>query len=257
MIQAAVWSVCGLNRGDHQQAVNMLVNKFHLHFIGILETRVTVANLTRVKVRLLQNWKWLIDYPVLGSRIWLAWNHAELDVEILDTGVQYVHCRITQRCLHESCYVTVIYSANDVIARRDLWTMLCDLSSCVVDLPWLVLGNFNAVLDMSEFKGPGSHGIIVVMEVVVLNKYYTPDVRSFGLGATREHSPIRFDNYLARSHGFLSKVANVWQNNIYGTMMYSVTRKLKLLKSVFRKMRKEKGDLATNVKLASEFLDIV
>ncbi|KAK4380910.1 hypothetical protein Sango_3020100 [Sesamum angolense] len=141
----------------------MLVNEFHLHFIGILETRVTVANLTRVKVRLLQNWKWFIDYPVPGSRIWLAWNHAELDVEILDTSVQYVHCRITQRCLHESCYVTVIYGANDVIARRDLWTMLCDFSLCVVDLPWLVLGDFNAMLDMSEVCG-ASGDIRMTME---------------------------------------------------------------------------------------------
>ncbi|KAK4380907.1 hypothetical protein Sango_3019800 [Sesamum angolense] len=74
-----------------------------------------------------------------------------------------------------------------------------------------------------------------------------------GSTVQREATMFRFDNYLACSHGFLSKVANVWQNNIYGTMMYSVTRKLKLLKSVFRQMRKEKGDLATNVKLASEF----
>ncbi|KAL0349783.1 UNVERIFIED_CONTAM: hypothetical protein Sradi_4127500 [Sesamum radiatum] len=73
----------------------------------------------------------------------------------------------------------------------------------------------------------------------------------------REATMFRFDNYLARSHGFLSKVANVWQNNIYGTVMYLVTRKLKLLKLVFRQMRKENGDLATSVKLASEFLAIV
>ncbi|KAL0290020.1 UNVERIFIED_CONTAM: hypothetical protein Sangu_2591500 [Sesamum angustifolium] len=50
MIQAAVWNVRGLNRGDHQHAVNMLVNEFHLYFIGILETRVVVANLTGVKL---------------------------------------------------------------------------------------------------------------------------------------------------------------------------------------------------------------
>ncbi|KAL0298172.1 UNVERIFIED_CONTAM: hypothetical protein Sangu_3156800 [Sesamum angustifolium] len=37
--------------------------------------------------------------------------------------------------------------------------------------------------------------------------------------------------------------------------MYSVTRKLKALKPIFRQQRKQKGDLAANVKLAGEFLE--
>ncbi|KAK4384581.1 Transposon TX1 uncharacterized protein [Sesamum angolense] len=38
--------------------------------------------------------------------------------------------------------------------------------------------------------------------------------------------------------------------------MYSVTRKLKALKPIFRQQRKMKGDLSANVKLAGEFLEI-
>ncbi|KAL0294627.1 UNVERIFIED_CONTAM: Retrovirus-related Pol polyprotein from type-2 retrotransposable element R2DM [Sesamum angustifolium] len=87
---------------------------------------------------------------------------------------------------------------------------------------------------------------------------------------TSDHSPLvlkgdsqdvqvsmfRFDNYLALSPGFLASVHNIWQHPVIGTPMYSVTRKLKALKPVFRKLRRKKGDLAMNVKLAAGFLEI-
>ncbi|KAL0285821.1 UNVERIFIED_CONTAM: hypothetical protein Scaly_2807700 [Sesamum calycinum] len=87
---------------------------------------------------------------------------------------------------------------------------------------------------------------------------------------TSDHSPLllrgdvrdphvsmfRFDNFLALSPGFIAYVQNVWWHRIIGTPMYSVTRKLKALKPVFRQQRKEKGDISLNTKLAAEFLEI-
>ncbi|KAK4386165.1 hypothetical protein Sango_2487100 [Sesamum angolense] len=150
MIQAAVWNVRGLNRGDHQQAVNMLVNEFHLHFI------------------------------VQGARF---------------------------------------TSHNCSDGGRSLWKRL---DRALVIEEWLNKWPNTTIL--STTRRTFDHSAFVLQ----------------GSTVQREATMFRFDNYLARSHGFLSKVVNVWQNNIYGTMMYSVTRKLKLLESVFRQMRKEK-----------------
>ncbi|KAL0281968.1 UNVERIFIED_CONTAM: hypothetical protein Sangu_2979400 [Sesamum angustifolium] len=69
-------------------------------------------------------------------------------------------------------------------------------------------------------------------------------------------SLFRFDNYLALSPGFLASVHSIWRHPIVGTPMYSVTRKLKALKPVFRQQRRCKGDLAMNVKLAAGFLEV-
>ncbi|KAL0402628.1 UNVERIFIED_CONTAM: hypothetical protein Slati_4292700 [Sesamum latifolium] len=73
-------------------------------------------------------------------------------------------------------------------------------------------------------------------------------------------SPVRifrFDNYLASSTQFLPTVQRVWGHSVFGTAMYSVTRKLKALKPYFRNQRKQKGDLSLNVRLAKEFLATV
>ncbi|KAL0288669.1 UNVERIFIED_CONTAM: hypothetical protein Sradi_7093300 [Sesamum radiatum] len=54
--------------------------------------------------------------------------------------------------MHEPILLTVVYGANDVSTRRELWQGLTELAISA-DLPWLVGGDFNAVLDMSEVSG--------------------------------------------------------------------------------------------------------
>ncbi|KAK4384093.1 Retrovirus-related Pol polyprotein from type-2 retrotransposable element R2DM [Sesamum angolense] len=107
--------------------------------------------------------------------------------------------------------------AGKVSARRELWQGLIELAVTIGNVSWLVGGDFNAVLDMSEV------------------------------------SLFRFDNYLALSPGFLASVQSIWRHPVIGSLMYSVTRKLKALKSVFRQQRRSKGDLAMNVKLAAGY----
>ncbi|KAL2224845.1 UNVERIFIED_CONTAM: hypothetical protein Sindi_2938300 [Sesamum indicum] len=86
---------------------------------------------------------------------------------------------------------------------------------------------------------------------------------------TSDHSPLvlhgdtqqlnggmfRFDNYLALSPEFIPNVQSIWHHEVVGIPMYTVTRKLKALKPVFRLQRRNKGDLTLNVQLAKGFLD--
>ena len=76
-------------------------------------------------------------------------------------------------------------------------------------------------------------------------------------GDTQQHNGgmFCFDNYLARSPDFIPIVQNIWHHEIVGVPMYAVTRKLKVLKPVFRLQRRNKGDLTLNVQLAKGFLD--
>ncbi|KAL0300098.1 UNVERIFIED_CONTAM: hypothetical protein Sangu_3139300 [Sesamum angustifolium] len=55
--------------------------------------------------------------------------------------------------MHTSCLISVLYGDYDIIPRRTLWGALCSLSAGITDEPWLVLGDFNAVVDDSEVCG--------------------------------------------------------------------------------------------------------
>ncbi|KAL0293690.1 UNVERIFIED_CONTAM: hypothetical protein Scaly_3136500 [Sesamum calycinum] len=222
----AFWNVRGLNRRDHQVAVRDLVNEFRLHFIALLETRVLHSNATRIQSGVLYRWRWFVDYAGPGNRIWIAWNDELIDVDILNVDTQYVHCRVHFNELHETILITVVYGANDVSTRRDLWQGLIELADTVDNEPWLVGGDFNAVLDMSEVSG-ASGDIRGAM-----NEFNDCILQTGLLLFLCKVSLFRFDNYLALSPGFLESVHSIWRHPIVGTRMYSVTRKLKALKSV-------------------------
>ncbi|KAL0445023.1 UNVERIFIED_CONTAM: hypothetical protein Slati_2225000 [Sesamum latifolium] len=90
---------------------------------GILETRVTLPNATRVQQNVLSRWKWFTDYTGPGNRIWVAWDDEYIDIDILDFDVNYGQLLVF--CLAQG----------------------------IDGEPWLVGGDFNAVVDMSEVCG--------------------------------------------------------------------------------------------------------
>ncbi|KAL0298155.1 UNVERIFIED_CONTAM: hypothetical protein Scaly_3072000 [Sesamum calycinum] len=300
---------CSGTQQERSSGRRDLVSEFRLHFIALLETRVMPSNVCRVQTGLLPRWRWFVDYSGPGNRIWIAWNDDFIDVDILNIGTQFVHCRVHMHEIHEHILITVVYGANEVSARRELWQGLTELA-VAADLPWLVGGDFNAVLDMSEVSGASGDirvamhdfndciiqtGLISLpmqgerfswhncstdgrslwkrLDRMLLMMHGWSNGRIFSIPALH-HVPLitrrwwkgdsrdvqvsmfRFDNYLALSPGFLASVHNIWQHPVIGTPMYSVTRKLKALKPMFRQQRRKKGDLAMNVKLAAGFLEV-
>ncbi|KAL0297906.1 UNVERIFIED_CONTAM: hypothetical protein Scaly_3079600 [Sesamum calycinum] len=163
VMNAGIWNVRGLNRRDHQVAVKELVAEFRLQFLGLLETRVSAINVSRIQT-FLPRWSWFTDYDGPGNRIWIAWDDELLDVHVLDLDIQFIHCRITIRCAHLSVLATVVYGANDTISRRGLWQKLVTLANYISDEPWIVGGDFNTVLDMSEVCGSSADIHLAMME---------------------------------------------------------------------------------------------
>ncbi|KAL0405915.1 UNVERIFIED_CONTAM: hypothetical protein Slati_3905400 [Sesamum latifolium] len=212
-------------------------------------------------------------------------------------------------CTLDACLITVVYGSNNVANRRGLWGNLVSIMETVDDVPWMVMGDFNTVLDYSEVCG-ASGDIGTAMEefrscvvdmgllpiplqgavftwhncsigprslwkrldrMLVNDSWFARWPESVCLSSTprtSDHSPLIlrghamhrsgrlfcFDNFLAAVPGFMDVVNNVWRHTIVGTPMYAVTRKLKLLKPIFRAMRRKKGDVSENVTKAKEFL---
>ncbi|KAL0295434.1 UNVERIFIED_CONTAM: hypothetical protein Scaly_3104200 [Sesamum calycinum] len=274
------------------------------------ETRVSFANVQRIRRNLLVNWSWFDDYSGPAGRIWLVWNPLEVGVDILRVDSQFIHCCAFNKRLHTRCLITVLYGDYDIIPRRNLWRALGDLSTDISDEPWLVLGDFNAVMDDSEVCGRAADTSISMTEfrtcvrdagLVQLPSTGCPYTwhncsegpRSLwkrldrmlvnpawldawpsssylcALPSTSDHSPLilagmdrgdenaifRFDNFLTRIPGFLNSVEEIWKHRIAGTAMYEIVCKLKLLKADFRRQKKLKGNLTTNVMKAKAFLE--
>ncbi|KAL2226341.1 UNVERIFIED_CONTAM: hypothetical protein Sindi_1992800 [Sesamum indicum] len=150
MLNAAIWNVRGLNKRDHQLAVKDIVAVFLLQFLGLLETHVRPTNINVIQSFLLPQWKWFVDYELVGNQARIAWDENFIDVHVVECRAQFVHCCVHVRSLNESLAITVIYGATEVATRRELWEALEINSIQNSDTPWLIGGDFNAVRDMRE-----------------------------------------------------------------------------------------------------------
>ncbi|KAL0289800.1 UNVERIFIED_CONTAM: hypothetical protein Sradi_7064800 [Sesamum radiatum] len=266
MISMAAWNVRGLNNIGHQEAVGELVRDYKLQCLGLIETRVGASNVQRVRSHLLPNWSWFDDYNGPGGRIWLAWNNQKVDIVILKVENQFIHCKATNKRMHTTCLISVIYGACDMVLRRELWAGLQRLEEEVQDVPWLLLGDFNAVIDSSEVCGnaagnrasmtefrefitgaglvhlpftgcpftwhncsEGNRSLWKRLDQVMVNEAWlecwpqssylsalpkTSDhspLVLLGTERSTEHTPFRFDNFLAHQAGFLDSVASIWR----------------------------------------------
>ncbi|KAL0416024.1 UNVERIFIED_CONTAM: hypothetical protein Slati_3434300 [Sesamum latifolium] len=211
----------------------------------------------------------------------------QVDVNVISVLPQIIHCSVLIRHTHISVLVSVVYGANDGGERRQLWESLAHLAESIEDEPWLVMGDFNTVADLSEVCG-NCGDIRLAMEefqdcisqtglitLPMQGDLYTWHNRSTGDRSLwkRLDRMLVNDRWLDRwpetcydslhprtsDHAplFLPTVQRVWGHSVFGTAMYSVTRKLKALKPYFRNQRKQKGDLSLNVRLAKEFLATV
>ncbi|KAL0455324.1 UNVERIFIED_CONTAM: hypothetical protein Slati_0871600 [Sesamum latifolium] len=135
------------------EAVGQLVREHGIQFLGLIETRVGQVNVQRTRAHLLRNWSWFDDYTGPGGRIWITWNNLEVGVEVLRVETQLIHCKVTNKSMHTTCLITVVYGECSLILRRELWAGILSLADVIAAEPWILLGDFNAVLDSSEVCG--------------------------------------------------------------------------------------------------------
>ncbi|KAL0333107.1 UNVERIFIED_CONTAM: hypothetical protein Scaly_2212200 [Sesamum calycinum] len=215
------------------------------------KTRVSLANVQRIRRNLLVNWSWFDDYSGPAGRIWLVWNPLEVGVDILRVDSQFIHCRAFNKRLHTRCLITVLYGDYDIIPRRNLWRALCNLSTAISDEPWLVLGDFNAVMDDSEVCGRAADTSMSMTE-------FRTCIQDTGLvQLPTTGCPYTWHNCSEGPRSlwkrFLNSVEEIWKHRIAGTAMYEIVCKLKLLKAEFRKQKKLKESAPGPDGYTSEF----
>ncbi|XP_075080401.1 uncharacterized protein LOC142165912 [Nicotiana tabacum] len=81
----------------------------------------------------------------VNGRIWLVWDPQWCEVRMVRAEAQILHCEITSKIGDIRCYLTIVYGFNTVEHKRALWENLKDVA-VGMNKPWLVAGDFNAVM---------------------------------------------------------------------------------------------------------------
>lgn len=86
-----------------------------------------------------------------GGKFWVCWDPSLGTVQLPDKGEQFVMVKVKLISIIVFC-ATFVYTSTDAVIRRELWDyMVC--TTCNTDIPWLVMGEFNSVIDPHERVG--------------------------------------------------------------------------------------------------------
>lgn len=144
------WNVRGFNDPLTQDKALEFIREQKIDVFCALETKLEDCSRDRILRTRFPNWEFTSNFDVIKKgRILVMWQHARVELRILDISPQAIHCYITCKFSQLSYFATFVYGLYTVPARRCLWDKLVDVGSSM-QLPWLVLGDFNCVLKPEE-----------------------------------------------------------------------------------------------------------
>ena len=139
--------------------VNHLIKNQSIDVLGLLETKLNQEKLSWILRRKFQGWACVSNFDVhAAGRILVLWNPHKVSIEPTEINAQAIHCKATCKVSQHSVCLSFIYGFHSIISRRPLWNNIREMGSGYQE-PWLVLGDFNSVLQDGErcraFRYPG------------------------------------------------------------------------------------------------------
>ncbi|XP_062118460.1 uncharacterized protein LOC133832091 [Humulus lupulus] len=242
------WNVRGLNTHHKQSEVKKLISYHKVGLIGLLETRVKAHKLGALYLHMFSGWCFISNNAWHnGGCIVVAWNPIMFSVSIIKCSSQLIHLLVRPLDKGNGFYVSFVYGFNEEEGRVGLWK---EISDCVTQEPWLVLGDFNDILHKD-----GRIGVKVKYSKSVafqhcIEKCNLEDVKFTGSfftwtnkqqGDDRIYSKI--DRVMANQRWLdwytAAEVQQDWKEVVFGTPMFRVVRKLKRLKILLKELNKK------------------
>jgi exonuclease III len=155
MFNLGSWNVWGLNSFHKQKIVQEWTSKNNLDLFGLFETKITASNLDTLAPHLaIPPWQYTTNITSSTScRIFVGWNRHKLSLTHLTSSSQWLTCEITTPSSLSTIRLTFVYGHNTPAERRTLWTYLSQESSQNTCTPWIVIGDFNAIMHAGDRTG--------------------------------------------------------------------------------------------------------
>ncbi|XP_056685901.1 uncharacterized protein [Spinacia oleracea] len=228
---------------------------------ALLETRVKNNNHLKIQRKFGQTWRWEMNYSASPrGRIWVGWKHQVVTVHLTKCTEQLIHVDVLAKSGNFQTAFTAVYGLHSVETRRPLWTDLIQLSTVIVG-PWLIMGDFNAVL----YSGDRILSMMLKPEILRVVDFMNPGLSDHSpllLNCRVEWAaggrPFKIFNYMATHVDFLKIVQDGWAQRCTGSLMFSLWQKLKVVKGGLKTLhQKEFARLDEKIDLLRQELDEV
>ncbi|XP_074301623.1 uncharacterized protein LOC141633025 [Silene latifolia] len=142
-----------MNNPSKKKEIKRLLGQNNVGLCGLVETKIKVNNGNNVRLNICDGWPVCTNSSLhKGGRIWLMWDPSSYDVTIFDIQVQSIHTKVVDKVRRKEFWFTMVYGMDKLSDREPLWDSLRKYHSGL-NGPWLVGGDFNAILASNERIG--------------------------------------------------------------------------------------------------------
>ncbi|MFS7917032.1 putative RNA-directed DNA polymerase [Helianthus anomalus] len=180
---------------------------------GAIETHLSQSKIAATCQRVFGNWLWESNASVCqnGYRIIVSWDPHSVNLMVVERHPQVLHCFVEPVNGSLGFYCSIFYAHHRMVPRRECWYSLNMHKLAVQDHPWVLLGDFNAIIDPCE-RSAGSSFINSSMSEArdCFNNIEVEDLCMSGLKFTWNQSPGKPDGLLKKldramsNHSFIS-----------------------------------------------------
>ena len=147
------WNIRGLNGASRKSSVSAWIRLNRPLLGALLETHVLEENLSGILNTVTPGWRYEANYSedAENGRIVVVWDPS-ISVIVYYKSPQMVLCGVFNPVTGHEFSVAFIYARNRFEQRVSLWEKIKELSnsSRLSQSPWIILGDFNQVLSVSE-----------------------------------------------------------------------------------------------------------
>lgn len=153
-----IWNMRAFNMPRKHREVRRWVQEEKFLFGCLLETRVQQDKYGDCLAAALPGWSSMANYEYNSlGRIWFCWSD-KVVVTKLHISSQVITCAVQSPETGEKFICSAAYASNCEVERRILWDDLRGTKAAYrhLDLPWIVIGDFNETLSSQEHSRGGS-----------------------------------------------------------------------------------------------------
>ncbi|CAN1149275.1 hypothetical protein LINPERHAP2_LOCUS16930 [Linum perenne] len=151
MLSFLSWNCRGAGNKHFCPIVKHYMQTYNSKLLAILEPRISAANGKRVRDKLGFDFSIVEEAQGFTGGIWLLWKDPNLQISVINSSNQFIHVAF-QSDEGASGLATFVYGSPHLHRRRELWRDLQIIAASVI-APWIVLGDFNAMIGQAEQCG--------------------------------------------------------------------------------------------------------
>ncbi|RYQ87684.1 hypothetical protein Ahy_B09g095213 [Arachis hypogaea] len=127
-----------------------LRQEYGANLVFLLETHISGTRGKQIRDKIGFDKAFIVEADGRAGGIWCLWDSSVWTVDILEHDKQYIHLRVSGAGNFSSPWIiTAVYGSPQRTTKKILWSSIKTFASNV-NLPWCLLGDFNALLHNHE-----------------------------------------------------------------------------------------------------------